>query len=46
MHKYINKFLIAIPALAAVACTGAYEDINSNPYEPDDLTGEIGRAHV
>lgn len=40
MHKYINKFLIAIPALAAVACTGAYEDINSNPYEPDDLTGD------
>lgn len=39
MHKYINKFLIAAPlALAAAGCTGAYEDINSNPYEPDDLT--------
>lgn len=38
MHKHISKFLIAPLALAAVACTGAYEDINSNPYEPDDLT--------
>jgi len=40
MHKYINKFLIAPLALVAVGCTGDYEDINSNPYEPDDLTGD------
>ena len=40
MHKYINKFLIAAVAVAATACTGDYEDINSNPYEPGDLTGD------
>lgn len=40
MHKYINKFLIASVAVAAASCTGAYEDINSNPYEPGDLTGD------
>lgn len=40
MHKYINKFLIASLAVAATACTGDYEDINSNPYEPGDLTGD------
>lgn len=40
MHKYINKFLIASLAVAGTACTGDYEDINSNPYEPGDLTGD------
>lgn len=40
MHKHINKFLIASVAVAAASCTGAYEDINSNPYEPGDLTGD------
>ena len=40
MHKYVNKFLIASLAVAATACTGDYEDINSNPYEPGDLTGD------
>lgn len=40
MHKYINKFLIASLAVAATACTGDYEDINSNPYEQGDLTGD------
>lgn len=36
-HK---KSLIYIAALAfaAVSCTGDYENINSNPYEPGDLT--------
>ena len=40
MHKYINKYLIASLEVAATACTGDYEDINSNPYEPGDLTGD------
>ena len=40
MQKYINKFLIASMAVASAACTGAYEDINSNPYEPGDLTAD------
>lgn len=40
MHKYISKLIIAPLALAAAGCTGAYEDINSNPYEPDDLSGD------
>ncbi len=40
MHKYINKLFIASIAVAAVSCTGAYEDINSNPYEPGDLSGD------
>jgi len=40
MHKYINRFLIASVAVAATACTGDYMDINSNPYEPGDLTGD------
>ena len=40
MKKYINKLLIASMAVAAVSCTDAYEDINSNPYEPGDLTGD------
>ena len=40
MHKYINKLFIASLAVAAASCTGAYEDINSNPYEPGDLSGD------
>lgn len=40
MNKHINKFLIASVAVAAASCTGAYEDINSNPYEPGDLSGD------
>lgn len=40
MNKHINKILIASMAVAAASCTGAYEDINSNPYEPGDLSGD------
>lgn len=41
MLKHINIILTASIAAAAMSgCTGAYEDINSNPYEPGDLTGD------
>ncbi len=40
MKRYISKLAIAAVAVTAASCTGAYEDINSNPYEPGDLTGD------
>ena len=40
MKRYINKLVIAALAVGAASCTGSYEDINSNPYEPGDLTGD------
>jgi hypothetical protein len=40
MLNNINKIAIAALALAACACTGDYENINSNPYEPGDLTAD------
>lgn len=40
MNKTINKILIGALALAATACTSDYEKINSNPYEPGDLTAD------
>lgn len=40
MIKNINKLIIAAMALGATACTGDFENINSNPYEPGDLTAD------
>ena len=40
MLKNINKIALAALALAATACTADYENINSNPYEPGDLTAD------
>lgn len=38
MKILLYKSLMATALLAMSACTGAYEDINSEPYTPDDLT--------
>lgn len=40
MLKNINKIALAALALAATACTADYENINSNPYEPGDLSAD------
>lgn len=40
MNKHINRLFIAAMAAAATACTGDFEKINSNPYEPGDLTAD------
>ncbi len=40
MLKHINKIILAAMAVAATACTGDFENINSNPYEPGDLTAD------
>ncbi len=40
MNRNINKLFIAALAFAATACTGDFENINSNPYEPGDLTAD------
>jgi hypothetical protein len=38
--KLINKILIAGAAVSMAACTDSYIDINSNPYQPGDLTAD------
>lgn len=40
MSGYIKNILIGALALAAAGCTGDFENINSNPYEPGDLTAD------
>lgn len=40
MIKNINKIALAAMALAATSCTGDFENINSNPYEPGDLSAD------
>lgn len=40
MKKNIKNIFIAAMALSATACTGDFENINSNPYEPGDLTAD------
>lgn len=40
MLQTINKIFIAVLAIGATACTGDFENINSNPYEPGDLTAD------
>lgn len=40
MRLTINKLIIAALTVAATSCTGDFENINSNPYEPGDLTAD------
>ncbi len=40
MKHNISRLLIGALAVAAVSCTGEFEEINSNPYEPGDLTAD------
>lgn len=39
-NSLYNIIAGGVLALSATACTGAYEDINRNPFEPDDLTAD------
>ncbi len=39
-NSHIAKCLVAPLLVAAASCTGSYLDINSNPYEPGDLSGD------
>ena len=34
----INKLIVAPLVMGFMSCTGNYMDINSNPYQPGDLT--------
>lgn len=38
MKQIISKVLVGTLLLGAVACTANYDDINSNPYQPGDLS--------
>lgn len=41
MKKVLYSLIIGcFTAVAAVSCTGKYEDINSHPYQPGDLTAD------
>lgn len=40
MRSIINKLLLGTMTVASVACTGNYADINSNPYQPGDLSAD------
>ncbi|MDE6465265.1 MAG: SusD/RagB family nutrient-binding outer membrane lipoprotein, partial [Duncaniella sp.] len=40
MRRNKYSILIAALAFAATACTDNFENINSNPYEPGDLTAD------
>lgn len=40
MIRHINKIFLSVLAVAATSCTGEFEKINSNPYEPGDLTAD------
>ena len=40
MKILINKIFISSLTIACMACTGNYIDINSNPYQPNDLTAD------
>ena len=37
-RNIINKLILSSLFLGFMSCTGNYMDINSNPYEPDDLS--------
>ena len=37
-RNIINKLIIAPLVMGFMSCTGNYMDINSNPYQPGDLT--------
>lgn len=40
MKNILNKTLIAAVVVSMAACTGNYEEINSEPYTPGDLTAD------
>ena len=40
MRSFINKLLLGTLTVASVACTGDYLEINSNPYQPGDLSAD------
>ena len=40
MRSIINKFILGTLTVASVSCTGNYMDINSNPYQPGDLSAD------
>lgn len=47
MKNPISLSLVAALAIGTAACTGDFEEINSNPYQPGDLTADdyaIGSA--
>lgn len=39
-NKIINKLVLGALALSFASCTDNYMDINSNPYQPGDLTAD------
>ena len=39
-RRTINKFLLGTLAFGLFSCTDKYMDINSNPYQPDDLSAD------
>lgn len=40
MRSIINKLILGTLTVASVSCTGNYMDINSNPYQPGDLSAD------
>lgn len=40
MRSIINKLILGTLTVASVSCTGNYLDINSNPYQPGDLSAD------
>ena len=38
MKNILNKIVLGTIAVALASCTGKFEDINTNPYEAEDLT--------
>lgn len=40
MKKLINKIIFGSLVLTLMSCTGDYLEINSNPYQPGDLTAD------
>ena len=40
MKKILNTFIFASLMAAVSSCTAKYEDINSNPYQPGDLSAD------
>ena len=40
MKKILNTFIFASLMVVVSSCTAKYEDINSNPYQPGDLSAD------
>lgn len=40
MRSIINKFILGTLTIVSASCTGNYMDINSNPYQPGDLSAD------